>query len=53
MQFQLFIFYETRLTVDGHYGLIVPFRGWTISRHVIQFKSIRIGENLVVNYNGR
>ena len=61
IQFQLFIFYETRLftenfswtttiypgifggralsirvfSADGHYGLIVAFRGWALSRHVI------------------
>ena len=37
-------------SMDRHYGLIVAHRGWTLSRD--QFKPIRIGENLVVNYNG-
>jgi len=50
MQIQLFIFYKPAclqkyfhgrvlsiqvFSSDGHYGLIVSFCGWTLSRHVI------------------
>ena len=66
MQFQLFIFrkapcsqrnFHGRLlsirvfSADGHYGLIsVSPRMNTIASRD-QFKPVRIGENLVVNYN--
>ena len=50
LQFQLFIFYKPAclqkyfygrvlsirvFSADGHYGLIVSLRGWTLSHHVI------------------
>ena len=50
IQFQLFIFYKPAclqkyfhgralsirvFSSDGHYGLVVSLRGWTLSRHVI------------------
>ena len=66
IQFQLFIFYETRLFTEtfsrtttiypGIFGGRAlwadsgPPRRNTIASHD-QFKPIRIGENLVVNYN--
>ena len=66
-QFQLFIFYETRLftekfsrTTTIHPGIFGGRALWadsgsprmsTITPHD-QFKPIRIGENLVVNYKG-
>ena len=68
IQFQLFIFYETRLFTEkfSWTGTIHPsiFCGWALIHLGIfggqalwaaprdQFKPIRIGENLVVNYNG-
>ena len=34
---------------DGHYGLISPRMNTSVPRD--QFKPVRIGENLVLNYN--
>ena len=66
IQFKLLIFYKPTclqknfhrrilsiwaFSADGNFGLIVSLRGWTLSHHVSdQFKPIKIGENLVVNY---
>ena len=60
IQFQLFIFYETRLfTTTIHPGIFGGQALWADSgpprmSNIAprdQFKPIRIGENLVVNYN--